>query len=331
MDSLTQIALGACVAAACVPASQRRKALAVGAMLGTLPDLDVAIDYGDAVANFTQHRGFSHSLLVLVPLAVAIWWAMRRWWRPVGECPGRWFAAVMLTLTTHVLLDAHTAYGTQLWWPVASPPIAWATVFIIDPLYTSPLLVAALVVLWRPRIPASGWCLAAALAVSTAYLGWSWIAQGIVLRNARASLADRGLADAPIFATPTPFNTLLWRVVVLDGAGHLEGFDSLVAEDGPIEFEPRPGDPAAFERSRGIPAAIRLDWFADGFVRADVEGDLLVLTDLRMGQDPDHVFRHAVAGRGNPHWHEIEPQRLPTAMNLDRLRGVWSRIWSAPR
>ena len=330
MDSLTQIALGACVAAACVPAAHRRKALAVGAMLGTMPDLDVVVDYGDPVANFTQHRGFSHSLVVLVPLAVALWWAMKRWWPPVREAPGRWFAAVMLTLTTHVLLDAHTAYGTQLWWPLDSPPVAWATLFIIDPTYTLPLLIAAVVTLWRPRVAAAGWCLATALALSTAYLGWSWIAQGIVVRNARASLADRGLADAPIFATPTPFNTLLWRVVVLDEEGHLEGFDSVVADDGPIEFAFRPSDRAALAAAAAVPAAQRLRWFANEFVSASVDGDLLVLTDLRMGQDPDHVFRHAVARRGNPHWHEIEPQRLPAEMNLDRLRGVWPRIWSAP-
>ena len=68
MDSLTQAALGAGVAAVCVRPEHRRRALLAGAMLGTVPDLDVLIDYGDAVANFTYHRGFSHSLFVLPPL-----------------------------------------------------------------------------------------------------------------------------------------------------------------------------------------------------------------------------------------------------------------------
>ena len=73
MDSITQAALGACVTAACVPRGHRRKALLAGAMLGTLPDLDVFIDYGDAVRNFTFHRGFSHSVFVLPAVALAIW------------------------------------------------------------------------------------------------------------------------------------------------------------------------------------------------------------------------------------------------------------------
>ncbi len=53
MDSLTQMALGSCVAAACVSAPQRRQAAVIGAALGTLPDLDVFLYYGDPAANFT--------------------------------------------------------------------------------------------------------------------------------------------------------------------------------------------------------------------------------------------------------------------------------------
>ena len=109
MDPLTQAVLGASVAGVCAPAGQRRKAMLAGAMLGTLPDLDVLIDYDDAVRNFTYHRGFSHSLFVLTPFAVALWLLLRRWWAPAREAPGRWLAAIALTLLTHPLLDAHTA------------------------------------------------------------------------------------------------------------------------------------------------------------------------------------------------------------------------------
>ena len=78
MDSLTQIALGAATAAVCVPPAHRRRAVVVGALLGTLPDLDVMIDFGGPVEDFTMHRGFSHSLLVLAPLSIAIWLILRR-------------------------------------------------------------------------------------------------------------------------------------------------------------------------------------------------------------------------------------------------------------
>ena len=151
MDSLSQAVLGASVAGVCAPAGHRRRALAAGAMLGTLPDLDVLIDYGDAVRNFTYHRGFSHSLLVLAPFSVGLWLLLRRWWSPVRAAPLHWLAAISLALLTHPLLDAHTAYGTQLFWPLTTPPKMWATLFIIDPAYTLPLLVGTVVAAARPR------------------------------------------------------------------------------------------------------------------------------------------------------------------------------------
>ncbi len=59
MDSITQAVLGASIQGALLGRWQGRKALLYGAMLGTLPDLDVVIDYGDSVAAMTYHRGFS--------------------------------------------------------------------------------------------------------------------------------------------------------------------------------------------------------------------------------------------------------------------------------
>jgi inner membrane protein len=328
MDSLTQIALGSCVAAACVPPAQRRAAALLGAALGTVPDLDVFVDYGDPVANFTMHRGFSHSLLVLTALGLTLWAALRTWWTPVRTDPRRWLAAILLALLTHPLLDAHTAYGTQLFWPSAITPASWATLFIIDPLYTLPLLAGMIAVLIRPASRRAGRWLAAGLILSTLYIGWSWTAKTFVTANARQTLAARGLHDAPMFVTPTPLNTLLWRVVVRTPDGHLEGLDSVVADDGEIEFTFHPSNHTALAETADIPAAQRLQWFAGGFVSASMEGDTLVLADLRMGQHPNYVFRHAIARRGNPHWHALEPQRMPTTLRTRDLATMWSRIWS---
>ena len=82
MDSVSQAVLGASVAGIVAPAGHRRKALLIGATLGTLPDLDVFIDFGGAVRNFTYHRGFSHSLFVLTPVSILLWLALRQFWAP---------------------------------------------------------------------------------------------------------------------------------------------------------------------------------------------------------------------------------------------------------
>jgi inner membrane protein len=300
----------------------------MGTALGTLPDLDVLIDYGDPVANFTYHRGFSHSLFVLFPFSVILWLILRTWWAPVRDRQWRWFAAVMLTLVTHPLLDAHTVYGTQLFWPMTSPPVMWSTLFIIDPLYTLPLLIGALSSAFRPAAKLSGVLLATGLIVSTAYVGWSWVAKAIVEREASAALKLVALDGAARFSIPTPFNTLLWRVVVLTDDGYLEGYSSLLIDDSPMRFHAYSSDVATLRAAENIRAVARLRWFAHGFLKSEVKGDKLILTDLRMGAEPTYIFGHAVARRGNPHWQAIPPERISTVIRPSDLLAVWQRLWS---
>ena len=65
-------------------------------------------------------------------------------------------------LITHPLLDATTVYGTQLWLPFTNHPVGVGSLFVIDPLYTLPLLVGVMLALaWRW---ASGWRCARAAA-----------------------------------------------------------------------------------------------------------------------------------------------------------------------
>ena len=328
MDSVTQAALGAAIGGAIAPAGQRRKALLAGALLGTLPDLDVLIDYGDAVANFTYHRGFSHSLFVLPPFAFVLWLALRRWWTPVREAPSRWLAIIGLALITHPLLDAHTAYGTQILWPLTVPPTMWATLFIIDPLFTLPLLVGVVIATTWPARPWSQRAISACVLLSTLYLGWSWTAQSIVAHHTDEVLADKGLQGAPVFITPTPFNTLLWRIVVQTEHGYLEGFDSLLVDNGPIDFSAYTSNKQVLLEAGNVWAVSRLRWFSRDFIRASVEDDRLLITDLRMGQEPIYVFTHVAAARVNPHWEAIPTELIPLSFDERVLLDAWKRMWT---
>lgn len=300
----------------------------VGAALGTLPDLDVLIDYGDPVRNFTYHRGFSHSLFVLAPFSVLLWLLLRSLWAPVREAPLPWLGAISLTLITHPLLDAHTAYGTQLFWPMTSPPVSWATIFIIDPMYTLPLLIGTLYAASRPALARSDTVLRAGLVVSSLYLAWSWAAQAVVERNARDALADLGLQDAELFITPTPLNTLLWRVVVLTEDGYLEGFDSVLVDEPVMTFSASASDTQALQAASDVWAVDRLHWFSRGFLKASVDDDRLILSDLRMGQNPVYIFSHVVAARSDPHWQPIPTELLPVSFTSRALSSTWQRIWA---
>lgn len=343
MDSITHLFLGGAIAAAIAPAKHRRAALLAGAALNTLPDLDslfIALSTNDPVSLMTVHRSFSHSLFVLPILGCLIWWLCRTRGKRVAESPARWFWAIQLALVTHPLLDAFTVYGTQLLWPLHTPPVMGSSLFIIDPMYTVWLL-AGCVIAWFAREKTNAQrALLAGLMLSTAYLAWSLVAKSWVDEQADRDLAAMGLQDAPRFSVPMPLNTLLWRVVAMTPDGYVIGDRSLVADHGAMDFKGYKSNVQALAEAKDIEAVQDLAWFNHGFMRAQAVGNELVLSDLRMGLEPDYNFSFVVAQREADGWQAVPPRQLQAAYRAPVARGklmealfaLWHRIWhqSAP-
>jgi inner membrane protein len=334
MDSITHLLLGGAIVAAIAPSRHRRAALLAGAALNTLPDLDVfpLALCDDPVVRMTWHRSATHSWLVLPLVAWAIWSFFRRRGGRVAASPTRWWWAIFLCLMAHPLIDAFTVYGTQLFWPLPMRPIMWSSLFIVDPLFTLPWLLAC-VVAWfaRGRIPAQR-VLVGGIALGIAYVGWSLVAKTLVERAADRSLAAIGLAGAPRFSVPTPLNTLLWRVVAMTPDGYVEGERSLVADAGPMRFRAHGSDVRALAAVQEFPSVARLLWFDHGFAKAWRQDGQLVVSDLRMGSEPDYAFRFAVAREVGGRWKAIDPPRQPPLeLHAGRdLAYVWRRIWAEP-
>jgi len=290
MDSVTQILLGASVGVAVMG---RRTALwksaLWGGVAGLLPDLDVLLDHGDPILNMIRHRAESHALLLLALWAFPMAWVVCRIHRQM-PLYGRWWWAIMLALVTHPLLDLMTIYGTQVFQPFTDEAYGLGSIFIVDPVYSLPLLwgvVAALRIKTVGRaLAVNGW----ALAFSTAYLVWSALGQAGVAQHARLSLQALNLPSESLLVTPTPLNTLLWRVVALDGDQFHEGFYSWLDGDRTIRFVAHPRGGALAAQNADHPQIQRLARFTDGFFKVHTQGDRLVVTDLRMGQEPDYIF-----------------------------------------
>jgi inner membrane protein len=201
----------------------------------------------------------------------------------------RWWVAIALAFLTHPILDWFTIYGTQLFLPFTDEALGLGSLFIIDPLYSLPLMAG---VVWALRGSLAGWRANTwGLAWSCGYIAWSVVAQQHVLQHAHTSLRAAGLPTEQVFVTPAPFNTALWRVVAVDGDHLHEGFYALLDGGRPIRFD-------AFERGTPLlmqnadnPQVQRLQRFTDGFLslRQDASGDLWI-SDWRMGQYPNFVF-----------------------------------------
>ena len=102
---------------------------------------------------------------------------------------------------------------------------------------------------------------------------------------------------------------------------------SVVLDEGAMRLTACPSDTDAMEDAGDIWAVRRLRWFGQGFVKAGIDNDRLVISDLRMGQEPIYVFSHVVAVRDNPHWREIPAELLPVSFEDRALAQIWDRIW----
>lgn len=145
MDSITQAALGAAIGQAALGKKVGAKGAIAGAIVATIPDLDVALRlFYSSYDMLRIHRGLSHSLLfgLLGALLVAFIMQRFRGFREVTFVRLWMFSA--LCLITHSLLDYCTSYGTQLFLPFSDARLGLDTVNVVDPVYTIPLLVGTL-------------------------------------------------------------------------------------------------------------------------------------------------------------------------------------------
>jgi inner membrane protein len=329
MDTLTQITLGAAVGYAVLGRRVGRKALVWGGVCGLLPDLDVLVPMGDAVRDFTYHRGASHSLFVLAALTPLVAWLITRIHKDTAVHRRWWYALVYGAFATHVLLDCFTVYGTQIFWPVKTPPVMWSTIFIIDPVYTLPLLLGVAAAWILARRPDRGRLInTLGILLSSLYLAWSVGAKLHVNQVARGALNTQGIEYTRMLTLAAPFNTVLWRVLAMTDRGYVEGYYSLLDQDKTVRFTPYPSDPALLEGIEDHWPVKRLQWFTHGFYALKKEGSAIVMSDLRMGLEPSYVFQFKVAEAANPHPRPVAAERFRSPRSLNTLGWVWRRIYN---
>jgi inner membrane protein len=326
MDSLSHIALGSAVAVATMG---RRtpiwKAALWGAICGTLPDLDVFIPHGDPISDMTQHRAHSHALFYLMLVSPLIAWVAVKvhhdqpQWR-------RWWLAVWLALWSHPLLDWMTVYGIRLGLPFTDRPFGLGTIFIIDPLFTLPMVVGGIAVLRMPNARGLRWN-AAGLALSTAYLGWCLAIQQHVTSIAHNSLRNQVPGVQHLLVTPAPFNSVLWRVVAVSPEGYHEGFYSLLDREPRIAFQHFARGKDLYDTLRGNPHVEQINVFSRGFFKMTQDGSQVQISDLRMGQEPNYTFSFLIAQQQGDKIVPVQPEKMRWGVDMRRgMQWLWQRV-----
>ena len=289
MDSITQAALGAAVGEAMLGRKLGNRAMLWGMLFGTLPDLDIVLaPLLDTARNLAWHRGPSHSLLVLaiVSFALAPWLAKR--WKKAKISKGLAGAFVFAVLATHVLIDCFTVYGTSVLWPFSPANIALNNLYIIDPLYTLPLVVTLVWMAFlrtKKQLPKRRRLGLWGLGLSTSYVALSFLAKWAASTGFDADLQHRGIVFQRRMEAPTPFNILLWRSVVDRGDELWVGYRTVFEfRNTPVRWTVYPKDKAAFQTFAALREARAVDRFSDGWWVARRHAKGLWIADLRFGE-----------------------------------------------
>ena len=216
-------------------------------------------------------------------------------------------------------------------WPLGEQAIMWGNMFVIDPLFTLPMLFGFVWLAIRPVGKHSGKVMYGAIGLSVLYFAWSLAAQMWVMQKVDKQLADLGLQDAPRLVTATPFNTLVWQVLVQVPDGVLSGSHSLTQDeaDAPIRLQHIGSDTAALAKVQDNVALQRLRRFNQGyFVAREVDGKLII-SDVRMGREPHYTFNFAIAKWQNGQWQALTPPEQ--IQDRPDLKQEWAylqkRLW----
>lgn len=332
MDSITQFTLGAVVSTALLGRKLGpRKAALLGGILGTVPDLDVFLPFDTPVDAFVLHRGWTHSIFVHALAAPIFGELLVRTVKSLRTERLLVWITVYLIFVTHAFIDGMTIYGTRLFWPFYPDPVGVGSIFIIDPIYSLPLVAVMIWALlrktWSGRLHRA---VIGALVFSTAYMGLGVVLQAEAERRAKAAFAEAGLTPDRIFAIAAPFTTMVWKVIGLEEDRYHNLYLSLFDAPGAARVYTHPRHPDLIACLEDSDALAKLQWFSRGFYAADLDGDKVIVSDLRMGLTPDYVFRFALAERNGTQTRPIPPERVESRRDTvandlawlgERLRG----------
>lgn len=303
MDSLTQIVLGAAVGEAVLGKKIGNKAMLYGAIAGTIPDLDVFVNFfTDTVTALEMHRGVTHSVFFSIFFAPVFGWLVSRF-ESYKNVKG-WSWLFFWCLLTHPLLDAFTTWGTQLFWPF-NTRVAFKSIFVIDPLYTVPFIVFLILTMFQKRTSKKRrFYNNMGLILSTSYLTITLLLKCVTYTKFEAALSEQNIAYTQMDTRPTPMNTILWSANVATKDAFLIGSYSLF-DSHPIVFNSYPKNHELVADFTDRDKMQRMINISKGWYSITKKNNDLYYNDLRFGLlsteagAQDFVFQYKIETNNN--------------------------------
>ena len=194
----------------------------------------------------------------------------------------RWWLIAFLGLFTHPLLDIMTVYGTGFYEPFSNARLALATINIVDPLYTLPLLIPLVIRMARKENPKWRKLLRNGFIVGQVYLSLtllnSWYMYGVFKEN----LAAQNVQYDKILAAPTLLNNVLWYGIAVNDTHAWFAYHSHLDNDTQVTFKRIPRNTHLTQKVDPFDME-NLKRFSKGFYLLNETDKGIVWTDLRFG------------------------------------------------
>jgi inner membrane protein len=286
MDSLTHIALGACMGEAFASKTLGKKAMLWGILAQSVPDIDfIASFWMNTSANLLAHRGFTHSILFCIIITPLLALLADRFHRPHNIRLQKWMLFFGVAILMHIFLDAFNNYGVGWLEPFSHRRISFNTIYVADPFFSIWPGIACIALLylkkWNPN--RKKW-VRIGLIMSSIYLGYCTLNKIKIDADVKHILQKQQIHYTRYFTTPAPLQNWLWFVVAGDDSGYYVGFRSLLDSKKEIDFHYFPRNDALLNPITDHEAIQQLKRFSKQFYTVEQWNDTLVFNDLRFGQ-----------------------------------------------
>lgn len=333
MDSLTHIALGACIGEAFLSKPLGKKAMLWGALAQSIPDIDfISAFWMDTSSGLLAHRGFTHSFLFCGIMVMLFALLADRLHRPHNISMRQWILFFGAAVFIHIFIDAFNNYGVGWLEPFSHLRISFNTVFVADPFFSIGPAIACIALIYLSKkhpLRKSWWRLG--LWCSGLYLLYCLSNKYKVNNDVKDILQQQQVSYTRYFTTPAPFQNWLWYVVAGNDSGYHIGFYSVFDNTKNIAFQYFPRNDyllTPFAREEELQHLVR---FSQQYYTVEKWNDTLVFNDLRFGQvlgwqypQGKFVFRYYLH---QPNENKLVVQRGRfEGWNWDAVKFLWHRI-----
>jgi len=329
MDSITQIVVGIATVEAVAGKELKNKSFLLGAILGTLPDLDVWIGkLFSYEMELAFHRSFTHSILGILVLSPLIAFILFKIWQQLSF--KKWMLVVAATFATHILIDLFTSWGVQLLYPLPDR-FSFKTIFVVDLFYTIPWIICLILVFRRKEFSHRLRLLKIGFFVSSSYLLLTVFIKLYVVNQVEKALQSKAISIENLIVKPTFSNCILWNVNVKTEDAYLIGNYSLLDSQPFRVAETYPRDRNLEKTFMYVPTVHQLMEVSEyWFTIHKAENDNYVFNDLRFGtielETGVKQFAFSYKIRSAKENFAIEPLPKTFRDGKQTLQNTWNRL-----